>query len=54
MNWEKLTPFLELAIEKVMSISDVDERYAMLIFYVAEMVEKSEREICIETLRKSA
>lgn len=54
MNWEKLTPVLELAIKKVQNIPDVDERFAMLVFYVAEMIEKSEREICIETLRKSA
>jgi hypothetical protein len=44
MNWESLTPLMEKAIDKVMKIKNVDERLAMLIFNVAELVESAERE----------
>ena len=54
MNWEKLTPILDMAIDKVKGIPHEDERFAMLVFYVAELVKKSERETCIEILRKPA
>jgi hypothetical protein len=52
MNWEKLTPILENACEKVMSIKDLDERMAMLIFTVAEFVENAERESCAKEADK--
>jgi hypothetical protein len=46
MKWEMLTLILEKAVEKVNSLNDVDERMAMLVFYVAEMVEAEERAAC--------
>jgi len=46
MNWEKLIPILESAVEKAKGIKDVDERMAELILAVAVIVEESEREAC--------
>jgi hypothetical protein len=46
MNWDALTPILEKSIEKVNSIKDIDNRMAMLVFYVAEMVEAETKESC--------
>lgn len=54
MNWDKLTPILGMSIEKVKGIQDEDERLAMLIFYVAELVESNEREKFVETIRNLA
>lgn len=48
MKWEMLTSILEKAVEKVNSLNDVDERMAMLVFYVAEMVEAEERAACAQ------
>jgi hypothetical protein len=46
MNWEKLTPFMQIAKEKSMNIKEDDERIAVFVFMVAEMVEFNERESC--------
>lgn len=43
MNWEILTPFLEKSSKEVLHIEKLDERLAMLIFNVADLVETAER-----------
>jgi hypothetical protein len=54
MNWQMLTPILEQAQKKTEHIDDTTERIAMLVFYVAEMVESEERKSCANLCNKLA